>query len=184
MVDVPNSREDVSCEMEKYYELLKQWNEKINLVGKTDLERHRKDSLELSQYILEGDWAVDVGSGNGMPGVILSIIGKKIDLIEIDKRKSAFLRTVISVLNLDSKVYEEDCKLHRKHYTVAVSKAFGSVKKMIESCSHLANKFLMIKGKEHIREIQEAMEKYRFSVEIHPISGETNGVILEIWNVE
>jgi 16S rRNA (guanine527-N7)-methyltransferase len=175
---------NVSCETLKFIEILTEWNKTINLTSAEGLDRHVNDSIQLNNYIDRADRVADVGSGNGMPGIILSIYGKSVHLLEIDKRKCAFLRAVISSLNLTAKVYEGDCRELKEPHDVVVCKAFGSVKKIIDTCKHLGNKLLLIKGKDHMREIQEALQERTFSVEIHPISGETNGVILEIWNVK
>ena len=62
-------------------------------------------------------------------------------------------------------------------------KAFASLSDIIELTRNMGNKLLLIKGKSIATEIESALKKYVFSVEIHPIPGENKGVIVEVWNI-
>jgi len=86
-----------------YVELLLRWNQRINLVSAGSLadvwRRHILDSAQLIQHI-DSDVRVlvDLGSGAGLPGLILGILGlPKVHLIEADQRKAAFLREAARV---------------------------------------------------------------------------------------
>ena len=74
------------------------WNRKINLISRGDeaaiWERHIADSLALVPLLPpEFSHAIDIGSGGGFPGLILSIAtGRPFHLVEVDQRKAAFLR--------------------------------------------------------------------------------------------
>jgi 16S rRNA (guanine527-N7)-methyltransferase len=63
----------------KYQSLLLKWNKSINLISKAsenDLwERHINDSIQLLKYIDLMESVVDIGSGAGFPGIVLSIGG-------------------------------------------------------------------------------------------------------------
>ncbi len=77
--------------------LLVKWNPTIRLVSPPDLAaiwpRHIADSLQLLPLIPAGlDGAIDLGSGGGLPGLVLAIAtGIHFDLVESDSRKAAFL---------------------------------------------------------------------------------------------
>jgi 16S rRNA (guanine527-N7)-methyltransferase len=94
-----------------YAELLRKWNATINLVSAADLPllwpRHIEDSLQLGS--IAGPLpprAIDLGSGAGFPGLILSIaFGIEIDLIEQDQRKAAFLREAVMVTGANARVH-------------------------------------------------------------------------------
>jgi 16S rRNA (guanine527-N7)-methyltransferase len=81
-----------------YVELLLRWNERINLVGRgtaSDVwRRHVLDSAQLLPLLPPGlRTLVDLGSGAGLPGLILAILGvPEVHLIDSDQRKCAFLR--------------------------------------------------------------------------------------------
>jgi len=78
--------------------LLTAWNRRINLVGPNTIgdiwRRHILDSAQLMTLLPEGTRIVaDVGSGAGLPGLVLSILGvPEAHLVESDQRKAAFLR--------------------------------------------------------------------------------------------
>src|ERR1700722_3663372 len=94
-----------------YADLLRKWNATINLVSAADLPhlwpRHIEDSLQLGT--IAGPLpprAIDLGSGAGFPGLILSIaFGIEVDLIEQDQRKAAFLREAIFVTGAPAHVH-------------------------------------------------------------------------------
>lgn len=81
-----------------YVELLLRWNATINLISRRDepmvWERHIADSLALLPLIPEAaTHAIDLGSGAGLPGLVLAIAsGRAFALVEADQRKAAFLR--------------------------------------------------------------------------------------------
>lgn len=83
-----------------YAELLKKWQRRINLVGRSTLDdlwlRHMFDSAQLFPLLPEGTRRlVDLGSGAGFPGLVLAILGvPEVHLIESDGRKAVFLREV------------------------------------------------------------------------------------------
>jgi 16S rRNA (guanine527-N7)-methyltransferase len=81
-----------------FVDLLLRWNRTINLISHGDesvvWERHIADALALLP-LLPADFshAIDLGSGAGLPGLVLAIAtGKPFDLVEADQRKAAFLR--------------------------------------------------------------------------------------------
>src|SRR5689334_6015701 len=86
-----------------YVDLLTRWNARINLVGASSLvdvwRRHILDSAQLIRHIDPATRVmVDLGSGAGLPGLILGILGvPEVNLIEADQRKAAFLREAARV---------------------------------------------------------------------------------------
>src|SRR3954447_3134702 len=94
---VPVSRETLD-RLAAYLDLLRRWQRTINLVGAGTLHnpwrRHILDSAQLVHLLPEGARRlVDLGSGAGLPGLVLAILGiPEVHLIESDRRKAAFLR--------------------------------------------------------------------------------------------
>ena len=91
--------------------LLLQWNPRINLISPADeaavWERHVLDSAQLAA-LLPGDASTltDLGSGAGFPGLVLAIVtGRRVHLVEADKRKSAFLREAARLTQVDVTVH-------------------------------------------------------------------------------
>uniref|UniRef100_UPI003F6A224A 16S rRNA (guanine(527)-N(7))-methyltransferase RsmG n=1 Tax=Candidatus Puniceispirillum sp. TaxID=2026719 RepID=UPI003F6A224A len=96
-----------------YLALLEKWQKSLNLVAKGTLDiawqRHILDSGQLARYLPPGCKTIlDVGSGAGFPGLILSIMqDATVHLVESDYKKTVFLQTVIRELELSAIVHNE-----------------------------------------------------------------------------
>lgn len=98
---------EFSDKLRQYTRLLLRWNEKIQMTATRDetefVERHVIDSLELANELgQDSARMVDVGSGGGLPGIVLAIVCPNIHftLIEPTKKKHAFLSTARRELGL------------------------------------------------------------------------------------
>ena len=103
-------------QLEKYYELLVEWNEKFNLTNITDKEqvylKHFYDSITLDKIInlKEQDSLCDIGTGAGFPGLVLKIVfpNLKVTLVDSLNKRIIFLNEVIKELKLSNiKVYHD-----------------------------------------------------------------------------
>ncbi len=90
--------------LEIYANLLEKWQQTLNLVGQSTLDdlwvRHFADSLQVAEAVPAARRWLDFGSGAGFPGLVtaIKVAGKtdaRVHLIESDRRKCAFLQTVI-----------------------------------------------------------------------------------------
>ncbi len=95
--------DDTIRRLRLYTDLLLRWQPTINLVAPSTLpdlwERHVVDSLQVQAACPEARIWLDFGSGGGFPGLVTAIVvaempGAVVHLVESDKRKAAFLRTV------------------------------------------------------------------------------------------
>ena len=139
--------EDKLNKLEKYYELLIEWNEKINLTAITEKEevylKHFYDSLTLIKaYNLNQNIKVcDVGSGAGFPGIVLKIFFENIDITLVDalNKRINFLNLVIDKLNL-KKVHtihsraEDFTKNHIEEFDLVTSRAVAKLNMLNELC--------------------------------------------------
>jgi 16S rRNA (guanine527-N7)-methyltransferase len=97
--------------LESYVDLVGSWNRRINLVSAASLaDVWRRHILDCGQLIRHIDPAarvlVDLGSGAGLPGLILGILGiPDVHLIEADQRKAAFLREAARVTKTTATVH-------------------------------------------------------------------------------
>ena len=94
-----------------YAALLARWTRRINLVSRGDegliWERHVQDSLRLAPLMPPGlARAIDLGSGAGLPGLVLAVAtGVRFELVESDRRKAAFLLEAQRVTGADVAVH-------------------------------------------------------------------------------
>ncbi len=107
------SRETVE-QLERFVALLRRWQRTHNLVSAKTLDqvwsRHIADSAQIVPMEPEAKRWVDLGSGGGFPGIVIAILiadrpGARVDLIESNGKKAAFLRAVVTELRLPAKVH-------------------------------------------------------------------------------
>ena len=104
---------DVEARLRAYVALLATWTRRINLVSAADhrvlWERHVLDSLRLVPLLPGGaSHGIDLGSGAGLPGLVLAIAtGITFDLVESDRRKAAFLMEAARVTAAPVRVHAE-----------------------------------------------------------------------------
>lgn len=142
-----NINEDKLNKLERYYELLVEWNEKINLTAITDKEevylKHFYDSLTLIKaYDLNKNIKVcDVGSGAGFPGIVLKIFFDNIDITLVDalNKRINFQNLVIEELNLKNihpvhSRAEDFAKNHLEEFDLVTSRAVAKLNMLNELC--------------------------------------------------
>ena len=158
---------------EMYYNLLIQWNEKMNLTAITEESqvavKHFEDSLAILKYIqLKPDAKViDIGTGAGFPGIPLKIVREYIDLTLLDSlnKRLVFLQEVCGDLNfnaetLHSRAEEAGKKTeYREKYDFACSRAVARLNLLCELCLpfvKIGGLFVSMKGPGGAEEISEA----------------------------
>ena len=135
---------DTLSDLEEYYKILVEENEKYNLTAITEESqvylKHFYDSLCLVKVIdLDSQYLLDIGTGAGFPGLVLKIVfpNLKIDLIDSTNKKCLFLQKVIDKLKLkDINVInaraEEFAKNNREKYDIVTSRAVAPLKHLLE----------------------------------------------------
>ena len=116
-----NVPRETLLDFEIFINMLQKRNEEINIVSKETAknniirERHIIDSAQIIEFIdLNSNIITDIGSGGGMPGIIISIMIKnmkklvKVHLYEKSHHKSAFLRNVSRDLKLNTEIMQEN----------------------------------------------------------------------------
>ena len=116
-----NVPRETFIDFEIFVSMLQQRNNEINIISKETAKneviraRHIVDSAQIIEFInLKSNTITDIGSGGGMPGIIISIMIKnqknsaKVHLYEKSHHKSSFLRKVSRDLKLNTEVMEEN----------------------------------------------------------------------------
>jgi 16S rRNA (guanine527-N7)-methyltransferase len=170
--------------------LLEKWNKKINLIGLGTIDnvwqRHILDSVQLINYIDKDSSVTDVGSGAGLPGIILSYLGvRDVKLIESDERKCAFLLQASMLSEHKVEIINERVEKIALESDIITARAFSDI---YTFCDLIANfrihdKVLLLKGKNVDEEIEKAMEFYSFELSKKPSITSLDSSILEIKNI-
>ena len=151
---------------------LKKINSFRNLVGKSTLlnpwDRHICDSLQIMSFIKNKNSSIlDMGTGAGLPGIVLSILGyKNITMIDSRKKKTEFVKQIIEKLGLKAKIIHsrlEDMQLPPFQYIT--SRALASLDKLLNYSLFFSNdktRLIFLKGKNVNIEILESKKKFFF----------------------
>ena len=156
----------------KYIELLSRWNRTYNLTAIRDphemLVQHVIDCLAvISRLRFETVAAaerrvLDVGSGAGLPGVVIAIAASEFDIVCVDSvgKKTAFIGHAAEQLELlNVRVQHERVEKLSGSFDVITSRAFSSLPSFLESTRHLiapTGVWLAMKGKRPTHELDES----------------------------
>lgn len=161
-------------QFQKYFELLVEWNEKMNLTAITDESgvalKHFADSLSLLNFvdIPQNSSLADVGTGAGFPGVVLKIARPDIKLTLIDSlnKRLVFLGEVCAQLGIEAELIHSraedgarDEKL-RESFDFAVSRAVARMNVLSEYCLpyvKVGGAFCAMKGAQANEEFKESL---------------------------
>ena len=160
--------------LETYYDMLIEWNNKINLTRIIDKEdaylKHFYDSLTVVriQKLEEINDICDVGTGAGIPGIILKIFYPhlKLTLIDSKEKKLRFIDEVIKRLDLkDTKTVHTRAEEYKEKYDLVVSRAVANIETLLKYTMHLLNKdgkLIAMKGdidKELTKDVEKNIQK-------------------------
>lgn len=173
-------------QFERYYALLVEWNEKMNLTGITErdavYEKHFYDSLTLAKVVDFAEVATiaDIGSGAGFPSIPLAIAFPHLQVTIVDSlaKRIKFLDEVIAQLGLPAvKALHgraEDVarmKEHRDAYDVVTARAVARLAVLNEFCLpfvRAGGTFVAMKGSDLTEELAESkysLDKLNGSIE-------------------
>ncbi|WP_294643616.1 16S rRNA (guanine(527)-N(7))-methyltransferase RsmG [uncultured Aureimonas sp.] len=197
------SRHAVSREtgerLDAYVALLRTWQKSINLVSPATIPeiwtRHVEDGLVLGERAKGISRWADLGSGAGLPGLILGILmaereGGEVHLVESNAKKAAFLRTVARELSLPATVHAErieDCGAVLSAVEAISARALASLDDLfalVAPHTRPDTVYWFLKGRTHESEIADAAAHWRFDMVKHASPVEDGSVLLEIRRLE
>lgn len=158
--------------LQNYVNLLIEENKKMNLIGKSTIEniwtRHILDCGQLADYI--ADSVVDLGSGSGLPGIILAIMRPdlKVMLVEKSPKKCIFLEKIIKELFLSNRV-------------IVINKEVYNAKKDI---TQFVPEFITCRAFKPLDQIIELVRYYQIKTNLILLKGENlNQELLKVQNI-
>ena len=195
----PVSRE-AEARLDRYVGLLLEWQAKTNLVAPSTLPtlwtRHIADSLQLLALAPSAKVWVDLGSGGGLPGVVLACAlaetsGAMIHLVERNAKKAAFLREALRVTGAPGMVHLAEIGDTVDRITGPVdcvtARAVAPLHQLIGFAEPLVRKgakILFLKGQDVEAELTQATKYWNMTPHLHPSRSGGGGWIVEIDQVE
>ena len=177
ILDKFNVSRETCIDFERFISLILEKNQEINIISKktepTIRERHIIDSAQAIDLIdLNATICSDLGSGGGLPGIVLAIMVKnlnqpmKFNLYEKSHLKSVFLRNVTRKLKLNTEVIEGDVfEIENLKSETVIGRAFKPLPVVLElmsknftNCKNL----ILFMGKNGKQTLNEAFKVWKF----------------------
>jgi 16S rRNA (guanine527-N7)-methyltransferase len=194
-IDLPPQQVEL---LERYCRMLWKWNEKLNLTRHTTFEkfvgRDLVDTLAFSGVIAAGEDVLDLGTGGGVPGVVLAIVRPDVSVSLCDSvgKKARAVGQIVEELGLNVPVHSLRVQdlLEDQFYDTLLVRAVAPLPKLLTWLSGRWGAFrrlLVLKGPAWVEERREAREKGLMKhldlrkVASYPLSGtESQSVLLEV----
>ena len=165
----PVSRETLE-KLDAYSALLKEESERQNLVSASTLdqlwERHILDSAQLLRFEPhpQSSW-VDIGSGAGLPGIVIAcLVDGPVTLTEPRRLRAEFLHKVCESLRLNAEVIGGKAEGIEGKYDVITARAVASLTQLLKISAHLSTRktvWALPKGRSAERELVEARRTWQ-----------------------
>lgn len=186
--------------LDEYCRLLWQWNERLNLTRHTDYDRFASrdvvDSWQLAQLIEPGKKVLDVGTGGGVPGVLVAILRPdlQVSLCESVGKKARAVEDIVKQMKLKIAVHAVRAEqvLMRQKFGAVIVRAVGPLTKILDWFAPYwgsIGQLLAIKGPSWTAERGEARHRGQMQqlelriAATYPMPGtESESVILKIWH--
>ena len=193
------SRETLK-ELEDYSKAIISRNKKINLISKstenTIKQRHIEDSAQIIDFVDKNDISVctDLGSGAGLPGIVLSILMKskkpefKVILYEKSYHKSNFLKEISKKFNLNTEINQKNIFDQKNLQTdIIISRAFKPLPVIFEIALKNFKKFkyiILFLGKSGKEILKEATNKWKFDYKERKSLTNEDSLVIKISNLK
>jgi 16S rRNA (guanine527-N7)-methyltransferase len=180
------------ADLERFRQLLADWNERMNLVGPATLEvywnRHAWDSAQLLQLAPDARVWADLGAGAGLPGLVLAIMGKGRDgfhvhLVESMTKRCRFLSEVVGDLGLPATVHNaraENLQLAVDIVTARACAPLGRLLGYARPYLKAGALGLFLKGQDVAAELEDAAKSWEFEADTVPSLSDHRGQIVRV----
>jgi 16S rRNA (guanine527-N7)-methyltransferase len=181
--------------LERYAALLREESARQNLVSASTIEslweRHILDSAQLVRFEPFGgaSW-VDIGSGAGLPGLVVAALAEgPVLLIEPRRLRAEFLERCTAELGLCARVGVAASKVEKANgrFDVVTARAVASVDKLLQLSTHLStrnSRWVLPKGRSAQSELAEARRHWHCEAETVPSFTDPDSEILVLRNVK
>ena len=196
-----NVPRETFLEFENFIEILLKKNKQINIISKKTAknevirDRHITDSAQVIDFVdLNSNIVTDIGSGGGMPGIIISIMIKnlknkiKVNLYEKSHHKSSFLRKVSRDLKLNTEVLQKDIfeeqNLESGTIMARAFKPLPIVLELVYKNFKSYKNLILFMGKNGEKILQETLNEWDFDFEKKKSITSKDSFLLNIKNIK
>jgi len=196
-----NVPRETFMDFENFIIMLQKMNEEINVISKETAkndvirERHIVDSAQIIDFVdLNSSKITDIGSGGGMPGIIISIMIKnlknsaKVDLYEKSHHKSSFLRRVSRDLKLNTEVIQKNIfETQNLESGTIMARAFKPLPIILELVNKNFNSYknlILFMGKNGEGILKETLKVWDFDFEKKKSITSKDSFLLNIKNIK
>ena len=196
-----NVPRETLVEFEIFVSMLQQRNDEINIISKETAkneiirERHIVDSAQIIEFIdLNSNIITDIGSGGGMPGIIISIMIKnqknsaKVHLYEKSHHKSSFLRKVSRDLKLDTEVMQKNIfEAQNLESGTIMARAFKPLPIILDLVHNNFSRYknlIVFMGKNGEKVLEETLINWDFDLEKKKSITSEDSFLLNIKNIK
>ena len=187
-----NSRQEKL--LDTYIFNLKKYNKHTNLVGSSTLKdpwkRHILDCLQILPKLNNYNCSIlDMGTGAGLPGLLLNIMGcQNVTLVDSNNKKINFLEKIKKEMSLNAKIILDRVEnLENQKYDVITSRALANLNKLFTYSHNFLKKntvLIFLKGKTVNDEILDATKIWKFECHKHVSLSDKGGNLLVIKNLK
>jgi len=196
-----NVPRETFIEFESFVAMIQKRNEEINIISKETAknevirERHIEDSVQVLEFInLNSKIITDIGSGGGLPGIILSIMLKnlknpiKVHLYEKSHHKSAFLRSVSRELKLNTEIIQKNIfEAENLESGTIMARAFKPLPIVLELVNKNFSSYknlILFMGKSGEKILEETLREWDFDFEKKKSITSKDSFLLNIKNIK
>ncbi len=196
-----NVPRETLIEFDTFISMLQKKNQEINIISKETCkneiirDRHIIDSAQIIEFIdLNSNVITDIGSGGGMPGIIISIMIKnlqnsvKVHLYEKSHHKSAFLRKVSRDLKLNTKIIQENIfETENLESGTIMARAFKPLPIVLNLVNDKFNRYknlILFMGKNGEKILEETLKDWDFDFEKKRSITSKDSFLLNIKNIK
>ena len=196
-----NVSRETCLDFEKFISMIELKNRKINIISKKSSEnedirqRHIIDSAQAIEFVdLNQNTTCDLGSGGGMPGIVIAIMAKnlkkkiKINLFEKSYHKSSFLKEVSKELNLQTEIIQEDVfKIRDMNSGTIMARAFKPMPIVLDLVYKNFNKYknlILFMGKSGKKILSQTLKDWDFEYKEKRSLTSDDSFLLSIKNIK
>ena len=200
-LDRLNVSRETCLDFEKFISMIESKNKIINIISKKSSEngdirqRHIIDSAQAIEFVdLNDNTTCDLGSGGGMPGIVIAIMAKnlkkniKINLFEKSYHKSSFLKEVSKELNLQTEIIQEDVfKIRDMNSGTIMARAFKPMPIVLDLVHKNFNKYknlILFMGKSGKKILSQTLKDWDFEYKEKKSLTSDDSFLLSIKNIK